>query len=172
MIVYNVALALLTMAYAGTNNSALGLDASRFDLNARSNHVETEDHPTLALVDCGHVPEESNDEGVDTAVKWTGLRGLINGVHIVSTEIGSNSADRTDQEAKIWIERSNRLVRAGHVPEESTADAGVDAAGLRSLINGVHANATPEIGSNNADGTVPAAKIWIERSKRLVARVS
>ena len=88
MIVYNVALALLilAMAYAGTNNSALGLDASRFDLNARSNHVETEDHPTLALVDCGHVPEESNDEGVDTAVKWTGLRGLINGVHTTEIE--------------------------------------------------------------------------------------
>ena len=109
MIVYNVALALLilAMAYAGTNDSALGLDASRFDLNARSNHVETEDHPTLALVDCGHVPEESNDEGVDTAVKWTGLRGLINGVH--TTEIEPNNADRTDQAAKIWIERSKHL---------------------------------------------------------------
>ena len=115
MIVYNVALALLilAMAYAGTNDSALGLDASRFDLNARSNHVETEDHPTLAIADCGHVgPEESTaDAGVDEVAKRAGLRGLINAVHTnASTETGSDNADRTVPAAEIWIERSKRLV--------------------------------------------------------------
>ena len=82
--------------------------------------------------------------------------------------------DRT-QAAKIWIERSNRLVRVGHVHEESTnsgADAAVKRAGLRGLINGVHANASPETGSNNADETDQAAEIRIERSEHLVARVS
>ena len=59
MIVYNIALALLilAMAYAGTNNSALGLDASRFDLNARSNHVETEDYPNRPLPIAGTCPK-------------------------------------------------------------------------------------------------------------------
>ena len=43
---------------------------------------------------------------------------------------------------------------------------------LRGIDGVINTNALTEIGSNNADGTVPAAKIWIERSKRLVARVS
>ena len=86
------------------------IDASWFDLSARSDHVETEDRPTLALADFLHVHDESTDAGVDATVKRAGLRGSKGVRAIVSTVIGSNNADGTVQGTKIRIERSNRLV--------------------------------------------------------------
>ena len=111
MIVYNIALALLILAAAnaGTNKSALGLNASR--LNTRSIHVESP-----ASVDFGHgehgEPTGAGVTGVDGAVKWTGLRGSTNVVDAnASTEIGSNNADGTVP-AKIWVKRSDRIAGA------------------------------------------------------------
>ena len=113
MIVYNIALALLVLAAAnaGTNKSALGLNASR--LNTRIIHHD-ESHPTF--VDFGHgehgEPTGAGVTGVDGAVKWTGLRGSTNVVDAnASTEIGSNNADGTVP-AKIWVKRSDRIAGA------------------------------------------------------------
>lgn len=118
MIFGNISLSILlhAMAYAGANKSALGLDASRIDLSARSNRVGTDNRPTFPS-------EEPIDAVVDAAVKATGLRGSAKGVDTnVSTEIEigsnnddgagirSNSADGTAPATK--AERSNRLIGA------------------------------------------------------------
>lgn len=107
---------LTAMAFDGTNMSkmsALGLDASRVDRNARRNRVVTDHHSTSALIDSLREIKElpAKDAGADEADKGTGLRGLKGGVDTnASTKIGSNNADGSVPATK--IERGSRPARA------------------------------------------------------------
>ena len=117
--IFNIANALLpyTMAYAGINKSVLGRGASRFDLNARSKHVETDNRPSFPTVaPADNESKEALGAGGDAAVKWKGLRGLMGDANTnvlaeigsnndVGAEIGSSNAVGTVPATK--IERSN-----------------------------------------------------------------
>ena len=101
---------LAAMAFDGTKMSkmsALGLDASRADRNARRDRVS--DHHTSALPDSLREIEElaGADAGAGAADKGTRLRGSKGGVDTnAPTEIGPNNADGTVSTTK--IERSDR----------------------------------------------------------------